>query len=430
MDIAAVKPPHRKLVSVRRISRIKTLDSSQTHEVAMVDGWPVVVEKGQFAVFQQVLYFAIDCVFPLNDKRYESYRFSHFPVVLHGQQGWTVQTVKHEGHISQGMVFALSDSFPEATRAREMIEKIYKPKQAKLARGGDFQIRKWSTFCESIDTYYGWVGAQRTEISTDPPDGGVTLGRSPSFLPATKFQRVQNISQLWQTHGDTEFQIMELLDGMPMTFYDVTYSKRLHSHLPGVILNDEAENGVRHRPTYGVSIRDHDYEETEASVSWKAVRAQGITDEFLDQTDRNFGIAGVLCGATIAGNPLMVNGHRYYVYAVCDDFKTWKTADDHDNEWDGLLEPLKHVPRFATRVRLSAFAKDLEELMKKAQGASCVSRSTRNKYPSLKRKGLVFRALDGSFSFKVIADDWLLDETEKLRKAGKVVSRPGPNDCV
>lgn len=167
MDMAAVKPPHRKLVSVRCISRIKTLDSSHTHEVAMVDGWPVVVEKGQFAVLEQVLYFAIDCFLPLHDKRYESYRFSHFLVELHRQKGWTVQTVKHEGHISQGMVFAMGDSFPEARRAREKIEQRYKPSRRKaldfeqhlerdlmsLDLKGDFQIRKWSTFCEYIETY-------------------------------------------------------------------------------------------------------------------------------------------------------------------------------------------------------------------------------------------------------------------------------------
>lgn len=219
-----------------------------------------------------------------------------------------------------------------------------------------------------------------------------------------------------------------------MIFYYLTEdSEDLQSQLPGVMMEDEVENGVHHRPRYGVSIRDHDYEETEASISWKAVRKQGITGEFLADEECNVGLAGVLCGANIAGKPLMVNGHRFYVYAVCDDdFKTWKTTDDHDDEWARHLATLEHVPKFATRVRLSAFAKDLDELMKKAQGASCVSYETRIEYPSLKRKGLAFRALDGSFSFKAIANDWLLDETEKLRKAGqdKMVSRPGPGDCV
>lgn len=273
---------------------------------------------------------------------------------------------------------------------------------------------------------------QGTDIFTDPRDGGVNLASTPAFLPATKFERVQNIPGLWEIHGDTEFQITEILMGMPMIFYDITLNDDGHqSQLPGVILSDEAENGMRCRLEYGVTNGGHDHQETEASISWKAARAQEIVDNFVEATD-GIGLAGVLCGEGILGNPHMIKGRRFSTYAVCDDkFETWKTTDDYDDQWH-TLRSLEFVPKFSTRMRLSAFAKDLDELMRKAQGASCVSYATRAKYPSLKRMGLAFRAMDGSFSFKVIANDWLLDETEKLRKAGqdKIVSRPGPGESV
>lgn len=269
-----------------------------------------------------------------------------------------------------------------------------------------------------------------TETSIDPRDGGVNLGRSPGFLPAPKLERVQNIAKLWKTHGGTEFQISEIIVGMPMKLYDISLdSDGRDSQLPGVILDDEAENGMRRRLRYGVTNGGNDHEETEASISWKAARKQRVLDYFSEDTS-SIGLAGILYGEGILGNPHMMKGNWFATYAVCDDkFKTWKTTDDIV-EWH--MGPLEVVPKFSTRVRLSAFAKDLDELMKKAQGASCVSIAKRATYPSLKRKGLAFRALDGSFSFKVIANDWLLDETEKLRKAGqdKIVSRPGPDDCV
>lgn len=160
MNLTATKPPYRKLVSLRHVARVEKLDSSQTHEVVMIDGWPVVVEKGQFAVNQKVLYFAIDCVLPLEDKRYEPYRFSHFLVKLQGQKGWTVQTVKHEEHISQGMVFAIDGLFPEISLVRKKLKQNWfvdnvEKELMRLDLKKYFQIRKWSTFCEHIYTYYG-----------------------------------------------------------------------------------------------------------------------------------------------------------------------------------------------------------------------------------------------------------------------------------
>lgn len=129
----------------------------------------------------------------------------------------------------------------------------------------------------------------------------------------------------------------------------------------------------------------------------------------------------------------MLEGRRFYTFSECDEkFKTWVPLDGR--EWRPSDQWLEPVPRFAQRVRLSGFAKDMDELMMKAQGtARSAGWEGCRGGPYLKRKGLVFRALDGSFSFKVIANDWLLDETEKLREASKddkIVCRPGPNDCV
>lgn len=133
----------------------------------MVDGWPVIVEKGQFSVNQQVLYFALDCVIPELERRYDPYRFSLFSIKLHGEAGWVVQTVKHKDHISQGMVFGLDDSFPEVARARAEVEESLstsltkelddrarrvEEELMKLDLMDDFQVKKWTTFCKYIGT--------------------------------------------------------------------------------------------------------------------------------------------------------------------------------------------------------------------------------------------------------------------------------------
>lgn len=160
MDIATEQEdsPYRKLVSVRRVSRIKNLDSSETHEIVMVGGWPVVVPKGQFRAGQLVLYFEIDSFLPLNDKRYESYNSSHTFAALHGQRGWVVQTVKLFDHVSQGMVFCIDDKFPEVIRIKEELQDHYDSiflgyadvddEMMDMDLTDELNVKRWTKFCE------------------------------------------------------------------------------------------------------------------------------------------------------------------------------------------------------------------------------------------------------------------------------------------
>jgi hypothetical protein len=152
MDVSAGKLPLRRLVSVRRVSRIKPLNIRR--EVVMVGGWPVVVPRDEFSVNQLVLYFEIDSFLPFDDKRYEPYRFSHTSAELHGQKGWVVQTVKQGGHVSQGMVFSIGSRFPEVERTKEKLrielgyESDFDDELMYLDLTDELKVKKWATFCE------------------------------------------------------------------------------------------------------------------------------------------------------------------------------------------------------------------------------------------------------------------------------------------
>lgn len=54
----------RKLVTIRQISEIKPITNAYAIEVIVVDGWEVVVKKGEFNIGNYVLYFEIDCLLP------------------------------------------------------------------------------------------------------------------------------------------------------------------------------------------------------------------------------------------------------------------------------------------------------------------------------------------------------------------------------
>lgn len=412
----------------------------------MVEGWPVVVPKGEFSVDELILFFEIDSFIPFDDKRYESYRSSHTSARLHGEKGWIVQTVVLAGHVSQGMVFRIDDRFPEVDRIKEKIDREGDYDNISLANPGlleilsdvdfalvnrdltgEFRVETWTTFCEWMNEPEFLPLRKEIElILSDHVDGGVDLGRPPSFLPNTKLERAQNLPDLWKTHRDTEFEITELLDGMPISVYRVNEDGPEYMKLPGVLLDDRH---FRKRSGSGISIGDHDFGETEESRSWTVVRRQRIIDAMGGLLPGSqMVLAGVLCGVGISGNPHQIGGRRFYVYSISDASCMERFTMEEADEWRRKLRrTFQLVPAISRRIRLSAFAQSIDDLMMKAEGGSFV---THERQPP-KRKGLVFRALDGSLRFKAVSNEWLLGETEKLREMGEDTRRrPGPNDCV
>lgn len=232
---------------------------------------------------------------------------------------------------------------------------------------------------------------------------------------------------LWETHSDTEFEITELVDGMPILVYRVNEDGPEYLRLPGMLLDDRL---FRKRSGSGISIGDHDYGEPEESTSWVAVTGQRIINELGDfLPGSQMVLAGVLCGVGLSGNPYKIVGRGLYVHSISDARCMKRFTMEEAHEWrTKLRQTFQLVPTFSRRIRLSAFAQSIEELMMKAEGGSFVFNHERQ---PPKRKGLVFRALDGSLSFKAMSNEWLLDETDKLRKMDEDTRRrPGPNDCV
>lgn len=91
----------RKLASVQRILDIKPIPDADVIEVATVEGWEVVVGKGQHQVGDLCVYFEIDSMLPL-DK---------FPEIVKYNPRGRIKTVKLRGQISQGFVIGLNTLF-------------------------------------------------------------------------------------------------------------------------------------------------------------------------------------------------------------------------------------------------------------------------------------------------------------------------------
>lgn len=163
----------RKLVTIRRISDIHPIPDADLIERARIDGWNVVVKKGDFKVGDLCIYGEIDSVFPAEDERF---------AFLEGKR---LKTKKMRGVVSQGIAFPLSilngNSVSEGDEVTEML------------------------------------GV--TKYEPPPPKSMEAKGEFPWFIPKTDAERVQNLAiELAERIGKTAFGT-EKLDGSSITIF-------------------------------------------------------------------------------------------------------------------------------------------------------------------------------------------------------------------
>ncbi len=170
----------RKLASVRRIAAIFPIPGADAIECAQVDGWKVVIKKGEFQIGDLAIYFEIDSWMPQsiapflckNEREYQ------------GVRGERLRTVKLRGQLSQGLLLPAQPGMQEGDDVTELLG-----------------IKKWEP--------------QIVEGS------GKVMAPLPGFIPRTDQERVQNlIPQLaeWSAQG-AQWEVTEKLDGSSMTVF-------------------------------------------------------------------------------------------------------------------------------------------------------------------------------------------------------------------
>ncbi|KAK8120883.1 hypothetical protein PG999_005003 [Apiospora kogelbergensis] len=369
-------PPARKLVSVRTIADIKPIKGNRHLEVAKIDGWNVVVVKGDYTIGQFVVYFEVDSFLPNTEDRFWEYCQPHKVQEYNGQSGYVVKTSMKHGTISQGVIFPLS-TFPEIEKARIGLEN--------QLGGSELTVEA----LQQMD-FASALGVKKYDSVYF--DAAGYYGQPPIFFPQPGCERAQNVTSLFQEFSDTTFQITEKLDGLPMTIYHVRKDSGWYHALPR-----NRDSGTE-RPEYGVCGREHDYIQHEKSVFWIAAKNQNVIKK-LRRLGRNLAVQGELCGSSIMANSMgFAEGeHRFYVFGIYDiDRAAWMNA----NKAFGLCKELNltHAPVLG-RMKLSNFASSIDELLEKAEGKGVLGQN---------REGLIFRTPNNSWGFKVIANSWLL----------------------
>jgi RNA ligase (TIGR02306 family) len=214
-------------------------------------------------------------------------------------------------------------------------------------------------------------------------------GNFPHFIPKTDQERCQNLRKdIFETHQDEIYEVTTKLDGSSMTVY---------------VKDGEVS----------VCSRNIDLKETEGNSFWKAAREQNIVDAMLEiskDKGEEYAIQGELIGEGIQGNPEKLKGQRFYlfdIYSITEGCylnvdARYSILDSMNNLYGADIE---HVPIIDGHLRVAQAYDTIDELLEYAEGPSL--------NPQTKREGLVFKSWESDFTFKAIANSYLLKHKDR-----------------
>lgn len=362
----------RKLATIRKIKEIRPIEGADAIELAIVDGWQVVVAKNVgHKVGDKVVYCEIDSFLPIREE-FEFLRKTSFKK-MGNQEGFRLKTIRMRGQISQGLIlpysiipiaqFATAHDLPEGMDVTEMLK---------------------------IVKYEPPIPAQLS---------GKIKGGFPGFLRKTDEERCQNLAseyQRWKSDPSLSFYVTEKLDGSSFTCYlkDGQFgicSRNLElaepeSFVPGM---EMCEDGVE-RPK-------------QENTFWKVAREmdlRGKMEKACKELGRNLCIQGEMIGSGIQGNPYNLKGQTLRLYNI---------FDIDSQEYFGLpmfLTAAEHslgIPTVPVLEMHFQLPDTIEDLLSYAEGKSVLNKEA-------EREGVVIRSHDRRISFKAISNVFLLGE--------------------
>lgn len=303
----------RKLASIRTISELNPIEGADRIEVATVDGWKVVVNKGIHKVGEKIVYFEIDSILPVRDE-FEFLRKSSYIKLSDGTEGFRLKTIRLRGQVSQGLIAPLS-----------------------VLPSGNWNIG---------DDVTDVLGVIKYEAPIPANLSGVAKGSFPSFIKKTDEERAQNFAKDWSKFKNYKYFVTEKLDGTSFTCY----------------LRDDV---------FGVCTRNLDIKRDEKQTHWRIVIQNDIENK-LRNLGRNLAIQGEIIGEGIQKNPYKIKGHKLYVFNIFDIDKY-----EHLPKNEAILITkslgLESVPVISREMELP---NSIDEALKIAEGKSLINRTT------------------------------------------------------
>lgn len=352
----------RKLVTMRRVSSLDPIPGADVIEVATIDGWKVIVKKGEFNAGDFCIYFEIDSFLPESDPRYTFLMKSIR--MFEGVRGHKLRTIRLRGQLSQGLALPIRQ-FPE------IIIPAFKEQIGALC---DLD------FAETL-------GIKKFALPIPAALAGEVKGLFPNFIRKTDQERCQNlIDEIFEQNKEATYEVTTKLDGTSVTYY---------------FFNNEV----------GACSRNLELKINDANKDNTIIKLF-IESGLLDSECKNFAIQGELMGPGIQRNRESLKTPCLYVFDVQnliagEYLSPSERVDFMENLYaSGKVnaDMVKHIPVLNRNITLEKLGiKNMEDLLNFAEGPSI---------NGLVREGVVFKREDGKFSFKAISNAFLTSETD------------------
>lgn len=356
----------RKLVTIRRVAEIQPIEGADVIELAIIDGWKSIVKKEYGLVAGGLcVYFEIDSFLP-TEERYEF--LSNSKRRFEGLEGYRLKTMKMRGTVSQGLAQPIS-IFPEIQSDLELIA------QHKMS---------WDEFYDK--DYSEILNVVKFEPYIAPENIGKIRGNFPHFIQKTDQERCQNNGKhIFGNHVNDYYEVSLKLDGTSFTGFYV-----------------DGEDGV--------CSRNNDLD-LSADNKYTRIYINSGLQSALKSIKKNYAVQGELMGPDCVNNRENLITNKLYIFDIydIDNGKYLSPYDRHQfcaELWTNNVNPdiVLHVPLIEANKTLAEIGiTDIEQLLKYAEG------------PSIKhaiREGLVFKSINGQFSFKVISNQYLLKQKD------------------
>ena len=337
----------RKLATIRRIDALDPIEGADKIELATVGGWKVVAQKGLYNVGDLAVYFEIDSWIPTTVAPFLT-KAGQYPKVFEGVEGERLKTIKLRGQLSQGLLIPYREAIPFA-------------EQGVLIEGDDVTEL---------------LGILKWEKAIPANLAGVCKGNFPTLIPKTDQERCQNLVKEINAAVErgTRFEVTEKLEGSSMTVYRI-------------------------KGEFGVCSRNMNLKEVQGNTFWDTARADDIeakmiaVDEYWD-----FAIQGELIGPGIQGNIYGLTKPQFCVFDVYNVQSGEYLAPEARR---ALIEKmgLTHVPVLNKDYVLN---QTVGQIIDSAEGQSVMAK--------VEREGVVFKEVNGGFTFKAISNKYLLGE--------------------